>query len=227
MGPLPDPDEPSAAETLERSPSPRGELALRRRGSHFELVSNGVFLMDTTGGGRSERLLATATLEAAGQPRRVLVGGLGVGYTTAAALAAPSVVEVVVVEVEPTVIRWQREHFSRHAGAVQRDGRCRVVEADLWAWLGADPGSYDALCVDVDNGPQWTVTQGNARLYDPAGVDLLAARLRDGGALGIWAAAPDRALEQTLRARFATVRRHEVPVARGVPDVVVVAADPR
>ena len=214
-----------ACDTTEHRLTPRGELALRRRAAHFEVISNGVFLMDTRDG-RSERLLAEATLAAAGHPKRVLVGGLGVGFTAAAALAVPGVDEVVVVEVEAAIITWQRHHFAGHAGDVQRDRRCRVVNADLVTWLATTTDRFDAICLDIDNGPGWAVTDDNARLYGDAGLDRLAARTAAAGALGVWCAARDASLEQALTARFTSVHSHEVPVARGVPDVVTVAASP-
>ena len=89
---------------LERVQTPRGELALRQVGEHFEIVSNGVFLMDSRDG-RSERLLATAALAAHAAPRHVLIGGLGVGFTLATALADARISSVTVVEVEPTIVR--------------------------------------------------------------------------------------------------------------------------
>jgi spermidine synthase len=91
--------------TIERVSSPRGEVVLRKRGGVYEIVSNGTFLMDTAGGA-SERLLARVA--SAGGARRVLIGGLGVGFTLAEALAAPGVESVTVVEVEDAVVRWNR-----------------------------------------------------------------------------------------------------------------------
>ncbi len=214
-----------ASDTTERHLTPRGELALRRRAAHFEVISNGVFLMDTRDG-RSERLLAQATLAAAVHPKRVLVGGLGVGFTAAAALADPTVDEVVVVEVEAAIIAWQRDHFAGHAGDVQGDRRCRVVHADLLTWLATTTGRFDAICLDIDNGPGWVVTDHNAGLYGDAGLDRLAARTVSDGALGVWCAARDARLEQGLRPRFTSVQTHEVPVSRGAPDVIAVAASP-
>ena len=215
------PEDPPA----ERQQTPRGELALRRRGAHWELISNGVFLMDTRDG-RSARRLAEATLAAAWAPRRMLIGGLGVGFTTAAALAHPGVTDVVVVEIEAAVIRWQSQHFSAHVGHVQRDPRCQVVHADLVPWLAADRGRFDAVCLDIDNGPGWTVSAQNAGLYRGAGLDRLVAHLAEGGALGVWSAAADPTFDRALQGRFATVHHEEIPVSRGEPDVITVACSP-
>ncbi len=204
--------------TVERLATPRGELVLRRDGRHHEIVSNGTFLMDTRDG-RSERELVRA---AAGPGARVLIGGLGVGFSLAEALAVGAAA-VTVVEVEPAVVRWNREHLGSTA---LDDPRVRVVVDDLAAVLDR-PGEYDAICLDVDNGPEWTVTPANAVLYSPAGLARLAARLAPGGTLAVWSAGAAPAFEARLRERYADVRRIEVPVPRGEPDVVWTARGPR
>ncbi|MER0240957.1 spermidine synthase [Streptomyces sp. HSW2009] len=86
------------------------------------------------------------------------------------------------------------------------------------------PEQYDALCLDIDNGPDWTVTEDNGGLYSPAGLAACRARLRPGGVLAIWSAQPSPAFEEALRnAGFTSVRTEEIAVARGVPDVVHLA----
>jgi spermidine synthase len=200
--------------TVERLDTPRGELVLRRDGAHHEIVSNGTFLMDTRDG-RSERALVRA---AAGPGARVLLGGLGVGFSLAEALAVGAAA-VTVVEIEPAVVRWNREHLGT---AALDDPRVRVVVADLAEFLGR-PGEWDAVCLDVDNGPEWTVTGDNAALYSDAGLAAVDARLAPGGTLAVWSAAAAPAFEARLRDRYARVRRVEVPVPRGGPDVVYVA----
>lgn len=200
--------------TVERMVTPLGELVLRRDGAHHEIVSNGTFLMDTRDG-RSERALVRA---AAGPGDRVLIGGLGVGFSLAEALTVGAAA-VTVVEIEPAVLRWNREHLGTEA---LDDPRVTVAVADLAAFLDR-PGEYDAICLDVDNGPDWTVTEANAALYGDAGLARLAARLAPGGRLAVWSAGASPAFEARLRSRFADVRRIEVPVPRGGPDVVWVA----
>ena len=204
--------------TVERLTTPRGELVLRRDGAHHEIVSNGTFLMDTRDG-RSERELVRA---AAGPGDRVLIGGLGVGFSLAEALAVGAAA-VTVVEIEPAVVRWNREHFGT---AALDDPRVTVAVADLAGFL-ARPGEYDAICLDVDNGPDWTVTPGNAALYGDAGLARLDARLAPGGTLAVWSANASPAFEARLRARFGQVRLIELPVPRGGPDVVYAASSPR
>ncbi|MFD9960395.1 spermidine synthase [Amycolatopsis sp. NPDC058986] len=197
-----------------------GELVLRRDGEAFEVIANGVFLMDTRNG-ESERLLVTGAADALAPGARILIGGLGVGFSLRAALDHPNVAEAVVVEREPAVITWNRGGPLRtvHEDALA-DPRVTVVEADLVAWLRETGETFDALCLDIDNGPEWTVTDGNAALYGESGVDGLAERLRPGGVLAVWSAGAAPSFTERLRSRFADVRVAVVPVPRGEPDVV-------
>ncbi|MEW2519263.1 spermidine synthase [Actinacidiphila alni] len=218
---------------LDRREGPYGEVVLRRYGGLLQIIANGCFLMDTSDG-RSERLLVDAALEsldgngaddAAGAGRSVLIGGLGVGFSLAHAAAQPRWERITVVEREPAVVEWHRDGrlapFS--AGALD-DPRVSVVERDLLAYL-AEPGErHDALCLDIDNGPDWTVTDDNSGLYGPAGLAACRNRLAPGGVLAVWSAQPSAGFEDALRsAGFSGVRTLEVEVTRGVPDVVHLA----
>jgi spermidine synthase len=209
-------------EVYERRAGENGELVLRGDGRHFEIISNGVFLMDTRAG-ESERLLVRAALERVARPADVLIGGLGVGFSLAEALRSPHARSVTVIEREPAVIGWHATHLRPYSGGALDDPRVRVEHADLLGWLRATAGGYDVLCLDIDNGPEWTVTEGNAALYGPAGLDLLAGRLRPGGVLAVWSAGAAPAFEARLRERFTGVTAHPVQVARGEPDVVYLA----
>jgi spermidine synthase len=195
-----------------------GELVLRRSGPHHEIIANGTFLMDTRNG-ESERLLVEAAASRMPAGGRLLVGGLGVGFSLREALAHPSVGEVVVVEREPAVIEWNREFLGN--SEVLADPRVRVVCADLITWLpGA--GRFSALCLDIDNGPEWTVDEGNAALYGPAGLDMLAGALAPGGVLAVWSAGKAPAFVTALAERLGPVETLEIPVPRGEPDLVFV-----
>lgn len=211
---------------VERAAGRCGELVLRRVGRHHEIVANGVFLMDTRGGG-SERLLATATADRMPAPGRLAVGGLGVGFTLAAALAHPAVAAVDVVEREPDVLRWNAGPLADGNGHAVDDPRVRTHVTDLADWLAdAAPGSVDGLCLDTDNGPDWLVDPGNAGLYDEAGLAAARRVLAPGGVLALWCAAPAPDLEERLNTGFDGVQTLEVPVARGEPDVIVLARRP-
>lgn len=208
-----------------------GELVLRTADDgHHEVISNGTFLMDTRDG-RSERGLASEALAVAradGPPLHVLVAGLGVGFTLGAALASPRVDRVTVVEVEPRVVELVRHTTGVRTGGDVTDDRVAVVVGDLHAVLraGALP-AVDVLCLDVDNGPGWTVGDGNARLYDDEGVALLASALAPHGVLAVWSAHHDQRFAARLATRFEHVRTRTWSVPRGEPDVVWVATGAR
>ncbi|WP_370946561.1 spermidine synthase [Amycolatopsis sp. cg5] len=200
-----------------------GKLVLRQDGADFEVIANGVFLMDTRNG-ESERLLVSVAADMVPGKARMLIGGLGVGYSLRAALDHPGVGEIVVVEREHSVIEWNRTGPLRevHRDALA-DGRVTVVESDLVKWLQRTEERFDALCLDIDNGPQWTVTKGNAALYGDAGLETLAARLRPGGVVAVWSAEADPTFTRRLRSRFSEVRVLKIPVPKGEPDVIWLA----
>ncbi|MPZ86193.1 MAG: spermidine synthase [Actinophytocola sp.] len=205
---------------LDRVDGVCGELVLRQVGDDFEIIANGVFIMDTRNGA-SERLMVAAAADRM-PPGRLLLGGLGVGFSLRAALDHPRVGEVVVVEREPAVLAWNHGPLrSRHEDALA-DPRARCVEADLLAWLPASGGRFAGICLDIDNGPEWTVTDGNAALYGDAGLDMLAGALEPGGVLAVWSAGASPAFAARLAARFGTVDILSVPVSRGEPDLVFI-----
>jgi spermidine synthase len=223
---MPITDEP---EVIDRREGPHGEVVLRRHGELLQIIANGCFLMDTSDG-RSERLLVDAARDAlTGRSRpSVLIGGLGVGFSLAHAAADPRWGTITVVEREPAVVEWHRAgplaEFSAEALA---DPRTQVVEADLVAYVNETSDTFDALCLDIDNGPGWTVSEANGNLYSPAGLASCARALRRGGVLAVWSAQPSPEFEETLRnAGFQQVRTEEIEVARGVPDVVHLAIRP-
>ncbi|HEV7627966.1 MAG TPA: spermidine synthase [Streptomyces sp.] len=245
---------PAPPVVLDRRDGPHGEVVLRRHGDLLQIIANGTFLMDTSDG-RSERLLVRAALEELrgknspetaatlapearltphcspqGRPR-LLIGGLGVGFSLAAAAAEPDWARITVVEREEAVIDWHRDGgpLSRFSAEAQRDERTEIVHADLVAYVndGAGEALFDVMCVDIDNGPGWTVTEDNHSLYSAAGLAACSARLAPGGVLAVWSAQAAPTFEDALcNAGFMRVRTQEVPVARGVPDVVHFATNP-
>ncbi|MGW3957606.1 spermidine synthase [Streptomyces sp. NPDC004752] len=216
-------------EVLDRREGPYGEVVLRRQGALLQIIANGCFLMDTSDG-RSERLLVDAALGALDDrpAPEVLIGGLGVGFSLAHAAANPRWGRITVVEREPAVIGWHRTGpLAEVSAAALADPRTAVVETDLVAYVHETSTTFDALCLDIDNGPGWTVTEENGGLYTPAGLADCARVLRPGGVLAVWSAQPSPDFEGTLRnAGFQRVRTEEIPVARGVPDVVHLAVRP-
>jgi len=210
-------------EVLQRVRGECGELVLRRNESAFEIIADGTFLMDTRNG-ESERLMVTAAAESAPRRPRVLIGGLGVGYSLRAALDDVDAATVVVVEREQAVVEWNRTGplTAVHGNALAEEG-VTVVTADLRTWLREHNTRFDVLCLDVDNGPEWTVTERNNALYEPTGLDLLTSRLTPSGVLAVWSAGYSERFDGVLRERFGEVRIRRVPVERGEPDVVWLA----
>ncbi|MER6105459.1 spermidine synthase [Streptomyces sp. NPDC001832] len=213
--------------TLDRREGPYGEVVLRERGDDFEIIANGCFLMDTSDG-RSERLLIDAALAALPADRAapaVLIGGLGVGFSLVRAAAEPRWGRIAVVEREQAIVDWHLEGpLAGISGAALADPRTEILTTDLISYLRTTTDRYDALCLDIDNGPDWTVTEDNTSLYSPAGLADCWERLTPGGVLAVWSAQPSAEFEQALRnAGFSGVRTEEISVARGVPDVVHLA----
>ncbi|WP_371654691.1 MULTISPECIES: spermidine synthase [unclassified Streptomyces] len=227
---MPIADPIAAPVVLDRREGPYGEVVLRQRGPHFEIIANGTFLMDTSDG-RSERLLVDAAYEAlpGGRERpSVLIGGLGVAFSLAHAAADSRWGRIAVVERELAVIDWHRSGpLAPLSRAALADPRTEVLHTDLVAYVTSAPDTFDALCLDIDNGPDWTVTQSNDSLYSPTGLAACRDRLTPGGVLAVWSARPSPAFEEALRnAGFSGVRTEEITVARGVPDVVHLAVRP-
>ena len=200
-----------------RAESERGEVVLlQREGGILELRVNGVFVMDTIET-TSETALAENALALVDDPRKVLVGGLGMGFTAHALLGDQRVQRVDVVELEPALVRWMRDGTIPHGPALLADERIRVIEADLGvaveeAAARSDGPTYDLILLDVDNGPGNLVHEENARLYETAFLHRLAAILNPGGVLGIWSSHESRELEERLRDVLGNATHQAVPV---------------
>jgi len=195
-----------------RATTPRGEVVLRRdEAGTLELRVNGVFVMDTAHVA-TEEALAAAVLERLTEPGRVVVGGLGLGFTVRRLLADERVREVVVAEIEPPVAAWMRDGTVSRGPAIVGDPRVRLEVADVREVVAAEPtGALGAVLLDVDNGPEGLVHHGNAAVYDPAFLDTCARRLRPDGWLAIWSATASTRLETALRAAVGSCER--VPYA--------------
>lgn len=188
---------PEQVVQLGRESDGGSELALLRRGEVVQLVVDGVFAMDTAHTATERALAERALARLRGSRLQVLVGGLGLGFTTAALLADRRVSRIVVVELHAPLVRWMREGLVPHAAGLLDDPRVEVRVADVADAVPALPaGSLDALLLDVDNGPGFLVHAGNTRVYSPPFLTAAARTLRRGGVLGVWSAdpAPDLAL---------------------------------
>jgi spermidine synthase len=183
---------------LGRATGDHGEVVLRRRGAVTELVVDGVFAMDDVDTS-TERALATEALRRCpGAALRVLVGGLGLGWTAATVLAEPRVTAVEVAELQPALVAWAREGLLPGLPVVP--DRVQLRTGDVAATMAGSPGRWDAVLLDVDNGPDFLVHATNAGLYSPAGLATAVAALRPGGVLAIWSSDPAPGLADRLAA---------------------------
>ncbi|HQZ62629.1 MAG TPA: hypothetical protein PK021_09505 [Dokdonella sp.] len=199
---------------IDTAPIPGGgELRLFAEGEHYSIkIAGGGDLMSTRMHG-SEDALARITCEriAGVAEPRVLIGGLGMGFTLAAALAQLGArARIIVAELVPGVIAWNRGPLGRHAGHPLIDARVEVRECDVAAVIKAEHASLDAILLDVDNGPDGLTRLGNDWLYARPGLAASMAALRPGGVLAIWSAHADRKFSERLRQSGFAV--DEVPV---------------
>lgn len=189
-------------EVLGETTAPDGTtLSLTRRGHEYVILANGKSLMSNRMHG-SEEALASFGLSALPDPSapHVLVGGLGMGYTLRATLDhLPSTGTVVIAELLPAVVKWNQGPLGPLANHPLDDDRVTVAAGDVADTLRAHPGAFDAILLDVDNGPAAFTTDFNGGLYDNAGVATARAALKPGGSLAVWSAWDDRKFEQRLR----------------------------
>ena len=202
-------------ELLAETRTPDGDLmALMRQGSEYIILANGKPLMSSRMHG-SEEALAGAACRRIGAVKApcVLVGGLGMGFSLRAALdLLPPDATVVVSELLPAVVEWNRGLLGPLADHPLKDRRVRVEVCDVAATVRASPGRFDALLLDVDNGPDAFTASHNAALYSDRGLAAIRAALKPGGVLAVWSAWEDRKFEQRLRYNQFTV---EVERVRG------------
>jgi spermidine synthase len=176
-------------------------LKLVLRGDEYIILANGKSLMSSRMHG-SEEALATLACRRAQTLKHpsVLVGGLGMGFTLRATLdLLPPDATVVVAEIVPAVVEWNRGALAPLAGEPLKDKRVRVEIDDVAVTLNSSRGQFDAVLLDVDNGPTAFAASNNAALYDGRGIASAYAALKIDGVLGVWSAREDRKFEQRLR----------------------------
>lgn len=206
-------------EELACEPTELGELVLRRRRPIsqpemwvYEVKLAGRFLMSSLNTA-SERELATRALARAdGDALRVLVGGLGLGYTAAAALADARVAAVDVVERLPEVVDWHRRGLVPLGESLCREPRCRFVLGDCLRLLQAAEGEvYDVILIDIDDSPIHLLDEAHADFYTVAGLRAVRRRLRPGGVFALWTSLPaEPEVTQRLRAAFGAAEVEQV-----------------
>lgn len=199
---------------LDRAPTPGGEMVLSRRGDDFAIRVGGIELMSSRVHGSEDQLgaLTCERIRRAARPA-VLVGGLGLGYTLRALLdGLPAEAHVEVVELVPAIVRWNREHVGHLAGRPLDDPRVVLREGDVAEVLRRRERPWDAVVLDVDNGPD-ALFAGNAGLYRKKGLLAAHEALAPGGVLAVWSAFRAPEFTEVMRAagfevEVATVRAH-------------------
>ncbi len=169
----------------------QSQLVLARRGDEWSIRAGTQILMSSRNHA-SEETLARLALERAAQPRDVLVGGLGMGFTLRAALdLLPPAARVVVVELVAALVDWNRGPLGDLAGRPLDDGRVEVRVDDVHAALREARKAWDVVLLDIDNGPAALTTEANQRLYSGSGLAACRHALRPGGLLAVWSAGRD------------------------------------
>jgi spermidine synthase len=185
-------------------------LVLAREGSFWE-VRTGHHMLMASEPHVSEDALAALGLARAPHAKRVLIGGLGLGYSLRAALDLLGAdARVVIAETSPALVRWNRTVLGYLAKAPLEDPRVELRMGDVGARIAESDGSYDAILLDVDNGPVALVHETNAQLYDEAGIAACARALAPNGVLAVWSSHPNDAFLARLVAAGFEAEAHAI-----------------
>ena len=177
------------------------ELRLFRRGADFMIVLDRNELMNSRMSGSEEALaVMTCDLLAGRSAPHMLIGGYGMGFTLRAALGAlERDARITLSELVPEIIEWARGPMANLADGCLDDPRVTLIEGDVVALIEGANSSYDAILLDVDNGPDGLTRTGNDRLYSARGLSAANRALKPGGILAVWSAGPDPVFAQRLR----------------------------
>ena len=177
-----------------------GALRLMQRGGEFSIMSGTIELMNSRLSGSEEQLATLSAARIAGHKApRILIGGLGMGFTLRAALHSFGAgCEITVAELVPEVVAWARGPLNAIHGASLDDPRVKLHEGDVATAIGGSR-PFDAILLDVDNGPDGLSRPANDRLYSASGLAAARAALTPGGHLAVWSSAPDAKFTKRLR----------------------------
>ncbi|UVK40266.1 hypothetical protein LHFGNBLO_001714 [Mesorhizobium sp. AR10] len=213
-----------------KTPDGEQELRLKRRGTEFSIMLGSNELMNSRLSG-SEEALARLSCKRIGdrQQPRILIGGLGMGFTLRAALAAlRDDASIVVAELVPAVVAWARGPMAEVFGGCLDDPRVSIRETDVAQIIRSDASAWDAILLDVDNGPEGIVHKANDALYGAAGLNAARAALKPGGVLAVWSQGPDSGFTRRLKQVGFAVEEVKVRAngKRGARHVIWIAANP-
>ena len=182
-------------------PGHEGEVVLLKRGAEFSIRTAGTELMNSRRHGSEDALAELACSRMKGKTRlRILIGGLGMGYTLAAALEQSDADTLITVsELLPAVVRWNREYLGHLAGMPLDDPRVSIEEEDVAKTITKRKSAWDTILLDVDNGPDGLTRKANDRLYCISGLTTSFSALRPGGILAVWSAGVDEAFTRRLK----------------------------
>lgn len=182
-------------------PGGGGELRLMQRGHEFSIMAGPIELMNSRVGGSEEQLATLAHERIKGRAKaRVLIGGLGMGFTLRAALKVFGAdAKIDVSELVPEVVAWARGPLEGVFEGSLSDPRVGVLEEDVAAIIARSEGAYDAILLDVDNGPEGLTRDANDKIYNADGLGLARAALRPGGVLAVWSSGPYEPFTKRLR----------------------------
>ena len=216
---------------LDTAKTPDGdhELRLKQRGAEFSIMLGSNELMNSRLSGSEEALARLSCQRISGRRQpKILIGGLGMGFTLRAALAGLGAdARIVVAELVPAVVAWARGPMTAVLGGCLDDPRVTIREADVGQLIRSEASAWDAIQLDVDNGPEGIVHQANGALYSIAGLISARAALTPGGVLAVWSQGPDSGFTRRLKQAGFAVEEVKVRAngKRGARHVIWIATN--
>ncbi len=190
-----------------KTPDTKSELILYQRDTEYSIRVNGLELMNSRVFGSEKMLAELSCCEIADRKNAsVLIGGLGMGYTLSAALKALHAdADVIVAELVPSVVEWNQDVLGMLADYPLEDSRVTVLVEDVVHVISRSTSAFDAILLDVDNGPARLTQAGNGKLYNLSGLSMIHHALRPGGVVAVWSASPDTGFTKKLKQSFSSV----------------------
>ncbi len=194
-----------------------GQLKLMQRGAEYSIMSGSIELMNSRLSGSEKALASLTCARIATRPHpHILIGGLGMGFTLRAALTdLPAHAKITVAELVPAVVAWARGPMAHLHGDSLTDPRVTIRQGDVAEAIRATPAAYDAILLDVDNGPSGLGRDANDSLYAAKGLAEARRALKPGGLLAVWSAGPDTGFTKRLHSAGYQVEEHQVRATGG------------